>query len=120
MAKTQDIYEKLYPQTIELRKIEENRFKKEEARCETLKKTSLVQGRKYFPRYLNQIKYFINSAKNCVLNGDYNGIRDLNKILLKMIDIVAFREIPIFSDWFVEYAFLISVLEEFLLTPKIS
>ncbi len=115
LLKTRGIYEKLYPQTIELRKMEEKRFNEEEERCEALKKASLVECRKYFPQYFNQTKTFIDSAENCVLNEDYNGIRNLNKVLLKMIDIIEkdvfnviayrdFREIPIFADWFVEYA----------------
>ena len=115
LAKTQDIYEKLHPQAIELGKMEENSFKEKEERCEALKKASLVECRKYFPSYLNQIKTFIDSTENCVLNGDYKGIMNLYKRLLKMIyiiekevfDIVAFRyiiEVPVFADWFAEYA----------------
>ncbi len=95
--------------------MEENCFNEEEERHQALKKASLKECRKYFPQYLNQVKNFIDSTEYCVLNEKYSGIRNLNKVLIKMIDIIEkdvfnvivyrdFREIPIFADWFVEYA----------------
>lgn len=115
LLKMKDLYEKLYPETIELQKKEDMIFDEWDERCNDLEKMGLKQCEKYFPRYLNQVESFINSAKCCVLEENYRGIRDLNKMLLKMMDIiekevfniVAFRdirEIPIFADWFVEYA----------------